>query len=657
MLTLLLLACTTGPDNKDARGEDTACDPVTWHLDADEDGYGGAETQEACHGPAGFVLDGSDCDDEEASVHPGSPEACDGLDNDCDEAVDEGFDRQQAWTDADRDGYGDPASLAEVCELGADQVTNGADCDDADGAVNPGAVEVCNGRDDDCDALVDDEDTPVEGETTWFRDADADGWGGEGGTDAVVACAPPDGYGADTSDCDDADATVNPGAEEVCLDLVDQDCDGYTDDYTGDCEGSLGNTPPTCDTSATPASAAACVEGVAALSPSGAPYGTVQAAMDAASPGDVLTVCPGTWREDLVQGVSPLTLVGFGSGTSVLNGSGSVLTLPTGGSLTLLDLDVTGGDAPNGGGVVGADVDLCVDGVGFTDNRADRAGGAIQLSGTGTLVVSNSTFRGNTGYYGGALGISGGGYTVAFDSCTFEDNEAEEEGGALYFAAPSSLHLLDCRFAENRTAVSGGAISYSAPTGSGTMILERTVFEGNVADYEGGALSVGGFGATSLIAVDCAFVDNVGGSDAGAMSLSSWDATDLLAFRTEFSGNRAGSAGAVKLGGWGAQSAAFEGCVFDSNVSYFGSGAGGALYLGSQGSSDVLLLESTVVRSESAGECGAAAVSGFDPYTLRSADTDWGVGATDNSPNDICVTLGAVWDGVASFTCTAMECS
>jgi hypothetical protein len=100
-----------------------------------------------------------------------------------------------------------------------------ADCDDADPAVYPGAVEVCNGRDDDCNGLVDDADPGVADRATWYLDEDGDGYAGT----AVRACLQPADAVATAEDCDDADPSIHPAAVETC-DGIDQDCDGIADD-------------------------------------------------------------------------------------------------------------------------------------------------------------------------------------------------------------------------------------------------------------------------------------------------------------------------------------------------------------------------------------------------------------------------------------------
>ncbi|MFC1889575.1 MopE-related protein [Thermodesulfobacteriota bacterium] len=152
----------------------------------------------------GFVCvedGGEDCDDTDASVHPGASELCDGEDNDCDPGTSDGAD--EGWNGAACDG---PDS--DACEEGVYECNAGAQiCSDDSGDD----VEVCNGTDDDCD-----------GEADEGFDEDADGW---------TVC---DG------DCDDLDAGVNPGAAESldadnCQDGLDNDCNGLADELDPSC--------------------------------------------------------------------------------------------------------------------------------------------------------------------------------------------------------------------------------------------------------------------------------------------------------------------------------------------------------------------------------------------------------------------------------------
>ncbi len=177
------------------------CDAV---VDADADGFAAPE----------------DCDDDDPAVRPGAEELCNDVDDDCDGSVDEGV-TLSLWPDGDGDGYGAGSQPAAACEAPEGYVERGDDCDDHDPAIHPGAQELCNGVDDNCDGISDDGVV-----STWFADNDGDGYGDAG--EVMEGCPAPSGYVADGTDCDDSDAGVHPGAEEVC-DLDDDDCDGRVD--------------------------------------------------------------------------------------------------------------------------------------------------------------------------------------------------------------------------------------------------------------------------------------------------------------------------------------------------------------------------------------------------------------------------------------------
>jgi hypothetical protein len=104
----------------------------------------------------------AECDDTRADIHPDAQEVCDGLDNDCDTLIDDldaslDTTTTSTWyTDGDGDGYGVDSALVQACSAPAGTAARSDDCDDGDAAQNPGAVEVCNGEDDDCSAVSDD---------------------------------------------------------------------------------------------------------------------------------------------------------------------------------------------------------------------------------------------------------------------------------------------------------------------------------------------------------------------------------------------------------------------------------------------------------------------------------------------------------------------
>jgi hypothetical protein len=123
--------------------------------DSDADGYGDpADSVHDCPAPVGYVSDGTDCDDTDPAIHPNAQEICNGIDDNCDGNVDEGLLEPLFW-DGDQDGYGDPLSPNVDCPAPAGFVPDGTDCDDDDPDIYPGALERCNGLDDDCDDAVD----------------------------------------------------------------------------------------------------------------------------------------------------------------------------------------------------------------------------------------------------------------------------------------------------------------------------------------------------------------------------------------------------------------------------------------------------------------------------------------------------------------------
>jgi hypothetical protein len=224
--------CDGDVDDEDAEVTDTS----TWYIDSDGDGYGSdSTTADACAAPSGYLEDDSDCDDTDAEVNPGATETCNGLDDDCDEAIDDDdsdvTDTTVWYIDYDGDGFGSSAYTEQACEASTGWVDDDTDCDDMNADVNPEAVETCNELDDDCDGDIDDDDSDVSGLSTWYADADADGFGDA--SESRELCDATTGYVADDTDCDDSDAEVNPDATETCND-VDDDCDGDIDSDDSD---------------------------------------------------------------------------------------------------------------------------------------------------------------------------------------------------------------------------------------------------------------------------------------------------------------------------------------------------------------------------------------------------------------------------------------
>jgi hypothetical protein len=207
-------------------------------VDADSDGDGDP--------------DATDCAPEDPSVFHNAPEVCDGADNDCDGATDEGFadtdkDLLADCEDADDDNDGladgvdncplhanldqddlDADGVGDACDkdIDGDGDPNLTDCAQANPAVHHGAIEACNGKDDDCDGVIDQADS-MGCEATYY-DNDNDGFGN--GANSKCLCGPQGKYSASAgTDCNDANPLVFPGAPEVCNGL-DDDCSGAADD-------------------------------------------------------------------------------------------------------------------------------------------------------------------------------------------------------------------------------------------------------------------------------------------------------------------------------------------------------------------------------------------------------------------------------------------
>ena len=216
-----------------------------------------------------------DCDDNDPDVFPGATEYCDGLDNDCDNQVDEDPADGETWyADDDGDGYGDPNVESISCEAPAGYVANSGDCDDTDALFNPGtvesdcedendyncdgsvgwadadgdgfaacldcddsnanvnddALEICNTLDDNCNGFTDEDDPGLTDGTIFYGDSDGDGHGGQ--QYEAIGCEVPAGFVDNNDDCDDLEPLTYPSAAEIC-DEEDNDCDGTVDEGVG----------------------------------------------------------------------------------------------------------------------------------------------------------------------------------------------------------------------------------------------------------------------------------------------------------------------------------------------------------------------------------------------------------------------------------------
>ena len=177
---------------------------LTFYLDSDEDGYGDPEhPQEACSAPEGTVDNNEDCNDLETLAHPNFFEICDGVDNNCDNQVDEdsALDTVAFYADFDGDEHGDPNNITYACSTPENHVTTNDDCNDSNNSIYPNANEICDGEDNDCDDETDEE--VVDSGNEYFLDADGDTFGDP--EISMMACSKPEGYSENAYDCDDED--------------------------------------------------------------------------------------------------------------------------------------------------------------------------------------------------------------------------------------------------------------------------------------------------------------------------------------------------------------------------------------------------------------------------------------------------------------------
>lgn len=397
-----------------------------------------------------------------------------------------------AYLDNDRDGFGGELDYSPDCNNPALYAPFAGDCNDYDASIYPGATELCDGKDHDCDQL------PVlPGTPRFFADHDLDGFG----SSLTFACTPTPGYIDAQGDCDDVNPNIHPGAEDAYGDTLDQDCGGNDgpDPHVGlNCRS----------------------------------YPKIQQAILAASAGAVLWIGPGTYRETIRLEGKPITLRGLWRPEHVIldaQGYNSVVQFISGeGPDTWLEgFTITQGSASfgwNGGGIRIIDSSptlrslivrdnyssascpgggLCEGGSGggialersgaslkdltFFGNRAD-VGGGLALVDSPLAEVSNLRFYSNTAYSGGALSLLESPTSVS--DLYFENNNGYEEAGSVVLNH-SDATLQGLQLVGGSGGLQGGALL----SRSGQVVLEDSVFSdastngGGILEVESGSLT------------------------------------------------------------------------------------------------------------------------------------------------------------------------
>ncbi len=381
------------------------------------------------------------------------------------------------------------------CPGGADEDGDGVtvaegDCDDLDARSYPGAEELCDGRDNDCDGIVPDDE----------RDGDGDG---------VLGCG---------GDCDDGNASVHPDAAELC-NGIDDDCDGSLEaeeDGDGDGYAPCGGDCDDADPHVSPAAADECGGddtdcdgdpdthgGGPCIDCSARVPGDVadlHDAIEAASDGDVICVEAGTLdAAELAFGGRPLHLVGLaGPRYTVVDGQGQ-------GSVMVFE----GGEGP----------ETVVEGLTLTGGSARNAGG-IRIDGASPVLL-NLVVTGNAAFQQGEDSGCGGGLWIAdsavrLEGVTAVGNQADEDGGGIWIL-DSTPSLTDVVADDNVAGQYGGGL-YAQGSELG---LQRVTLTANHAGFLGGGAWLGGGETTgqALVISDNA-TDDCDACAGGGLALS-----------------------------------------------------------------------------------------------------------------------------------------
>ena len=201
---------------------------TNYYFDFDSDGFGTMNNNiNSCFQPLGYVSNSNDCNDNNASINTSASEICNGLDENCNGMVDDGLVFSNYYVDVDLDGFGSLSTMENACEQPVGFVANALDCNDANSYVNPDAIEICNGFDEDCDGENDNSVVFA----TFYEDADGDTYG-DPATGQDFCLIPTELFVANGDDCDDTNATINPAAVEVWENGIDDDCNPNTMDVS-----------------------------------------------------------------------------------------------------------------------------------------------------------------------------------------------------------------------------------------------------------------------------------------------------------------------------------------------------------------------------------------------------------------------------------------
>jgi hypothetical protein len=497
-----------------------------WYKDVDGDDYSDGSTEgPQCSRPTNYYYAGEltatsgDCNDGEGTIYPGATEvADDSIDQNCN-----GYDLVTYYQDYDEDTYGNSAVSQQVDdEQPAGYVTDDTDCDDTDVLEHPGQ--------------------------TWYKDTDDDNY--STGETNTTSCTRPAGYKvaseltATSGDCNDGDDAINPGATENLTNCIDDDCNGYTDEITVDCNGSG--------------------------------YTTIQAGINAAlstgSSKRVVLVYPCTYEEGITFSGKDITVVSRdGAATTIISrpslgntvnftsfettnarlegftithktndpvylGAGIAVTNTDAdeenpSTQTIKDCVITNNKGGQGISVIPGSTNPSsptIEGCDITYNYTSYGAGIKTSTGCNITVTDCEISNNYAGNYGGGVYLSNS--DVTFTNCQIINNRAEALGGGIYksgYNYPYST-FTDCDISDNWVdSGAGGGISLH--NGSTPGFINCNIARNHVSDCYyplngGGGIAANNWSHPRFI--NCNIVDNwtnttYQGGDGGGVLLQS----------------------------------------------------------------------------------------------------------------------------------------
>ncbi|MEL6342032.1 MAG: MopE-related protein [Myxococcota bacterium] len=510
------------------------------------------------------------------------------------------------------EGSGGPNYLVDLIGVGspsiADEDGDGVsvadgDCDDNDDTIFPGAVEACDGVDNNCDGVLNSDEVDADFDGFFVCEGDCNDAvetifpgaaeicdGEDSDCDGVTqdnADSDADGYSICEGDCDDTEPRTNPGEIEVC-DGIENDCVGEIDDIDEDGDGySRCDNGGDCDDD-NPDAFPVIVDPAAATTGEGtleAPYATLEAGLtnlDAVC--RTVVLAEGTYEVSRSWSDGAVVVVGAG-----LNPEDTILqppensaafTVQSGGALTLRNLQVSGANNTEDGSALrvmsggrlsldkAAVVDnFCVDGDGgailvsggrlesletrFENNRAGDDGGAIVVRAGGTFQDVGSMFLTNSGATGGAI-LSESSQLI-LDGATFDGNAATSEGGAISMAGGTEHRIERSSFWLNTAGSIGGAIAIAGVNDEDSVVRNNRI-QDNTAAGDGGGIAITGENAALVLANNTFFANVASDGEGGGLFMGATSASGVAVWSNVLYANR-GDSGLYVAPGSGASAA------------------------------------------------------------------------------------------------------